>query len=83
MKYQQETCPLCDRSFICKVGNVSQCQCAKVELTIDIIRFLKDEFNACLCIDCLRFIKNHPSLLGLDKDRLIEKVKELNTRQNV
>ncbi|MFW7382247.1 MAG: cysteine-rich CWC family protein [Oligoflexus sp.] len=41
MKYQPEHCSLCNRLFICKVGNISQCQCANEGLSVEVIHFLE------------------------------------------
>ena len=76
MKYQAEHCPLCNEQFVCKVGNISQCQCARVELSNEVIRFLEDEFGSCLCIECLKQINSNKDLIAKNKGNLIKKVKK-------
>ncbi|HEX2629873.1 MAG TPA: cysteine-rich CWC family protein [Chitinophagaceae bacterium] len=56
--HEIKTCPRCGKSFECKPGNITQCQCAGVVLTDAERSFVAERFNDCLCIDCLRQLKN-------------------------
>lgn len=76
MKYEPEHCPVCKRLFLCKVGNITQCPCAKVTLSHDVARFLEDEFDSCLCICCLKLINSYGFLATQNRDKLMEKLKE-------
>ncbi|MFK7823456.1 MAG: cysteine-rich CWC family protein [Oligoflexales bacterium] len=79
MKYQPEPCPLCNRLFVCKVGNISQCQCAQADLTKEVIRFLEVEFDNCLCISCLKLINGDKNPENQTREKLLEKVEYCKT----
>ena len=50
---QTKYCPRCKQAFECKAGNITQCQCYGVELTAALRVFIKQQFDDCLCRDCL------------------------------
>lgn len=61
-KHAQESCPRCQKVFICKVNNILECDCMKVNLTKKQIEYIADisqwEFDgACLCNTCLEELK--------------------------
>ncbi len=61
-KHAQEGCPRCGKVFICKVNNILQCDCMKINLTKTQIEHISDisqwEFDgACLCNECLEELK--------------------------
>lgn len=47
-------CPRCNKSFECQ--HSSTCWCSKYELKLNVKKILKDNYNDCLCEDCLRKI---------------------------
>lgn len=49
----EKKCPRCGKSFICNPNNVANCQCSKVILNENSKKFLKENYNNCLCINCL------------------------------
>jgi hypothetical protein len=51
-------CPRCQQAFECKSGNITQCQCYGVELTAELSVFIKQQFDDCLCRDCLKQLQN-------------------------
>lgn len=57
-KHEEKKCLRCDRSFECKVGNVSQCQCSGISFTEEEKKFIGEKYNDCLCRDCLLELKN-------------------------
>ncbi|NRA64196.1 MAG: cysteine-rich CWC family protein [Pseudobacteriovorax sp.] len=75
MKYLPDHCSLCERVFICKVGNIGQCECIEIELSNHLVRFLREEFESCLCVHCLRYLSSQQSTMLLNKETLMEKVK--------
>jgi hypothetical protein len=56
--HENKTCPRCQQPFECKVGDISHCQCSGLVLTPEEKIFLEARYNDCLCINCLRELKN-------------------------
>lgn len=56
-KYEIKSCPRCGAKFECKPGNITQCQCYNIILTNEENLFIKELYDDCLCIDCLRKLK--------------------------
>ena len=57
-KHEEKQCPRCGNSFECKVGNIGECQCAAVRLTLEEQAFIESRYQDCLCINCLKELKN-------------------------
>jgi len=51
-------CPRCLKPFECKPGNITQCQCFEVKLTSKELEFIKEMYDDCLCVDCLKELQN-------------------------
>ena len=52
-KHEEKSCPKCQKPFICKMGDITNCQCNTVTLTPDATHFLSKTYFDCLCRDCL------------------------------
>ncbi|MBR1769300.1 MAG: cysteine-rich CWC family protein [Bacteroidales bacterium] len=48
----RKTCPKCKSEFECKHNE--NCFCMNYRLSADKLRILKNEFDGCLCEDCLK-----------------------------
>lgn len=55
---EQKVCPRCDQPLECKVGDIAHCQCSTIELTLEERSFIEDRYSDCLCINCLKDLKN-------------------------
>lgn len=53
-KHEPKVCPRCKTNFVCKVGDVSNCQCSAVKLTVDEQTHLADKYGDCLCCSCMK-----------------------------
>ncbi|PJZ45177.1 hypothetical protein EHQ30_01150 [Leptospira brenneri] len=53
LKHEEKICPNCLRSFECKVGSISLCQCTKVNLSLEEREYLSKQFSDCLCYQCM------------------------------
>lgn len=42
------------KSFICKVGDVANCQCSTVKLSLDAQNYIAEKYGDCLCCSCMR-----------------------------
>lgn len=77
LKYDSKKCPRCGKDFVCKAGNITQCQCYTVNLSREENLFIKEMYDDCLCRDCLENLKY------LFKERkTIEYFKNLNIKFN-
>jgi len=56
--HEQKNCPRCEKGFECKAGDVTNCQCTRINLTIEERAFIEDRYSDCLCINCLFEMKN-------------------------
>lgn len=76
-KYDSKKCPRCGKEFICKPGNITQCQCYSVNLSKNESLFIKELYDDCLCYDCLEKLK-----ILFNERRTIEYFKGLNKKVN-
>jgi hypothetical protein len=56
-KHEPKVCPACKTNFICKMGDVANCQCSLVKLTNDERTYIAEHFNDCLCCFCMKEMK--------------------------
>ena len=57
-KHEEKYCPKCNNTFICKMGDIANCQCNTVALSEATRNFLSKTNFDCLCKGCLAKI-NH------------------------
>ena len=57
-KHEKKYCPKCNASFICRVGDIANCQCNSVTLCDEAKKFLTKTYFDCLCKNCLEKL-NH------------------------
>ena len=60
--HEQKTCPRCRKHFDCKPGNITQCQCFGVQLTVEQRAYIDERYNDCLCRNCLLELQNEVAL---------------------
>jgi hypothetical protein len=56
--HETKQCPRCGKSFECKAGSITICQCFAVHLTPEESDAIKKQYEDCLCVDCLRELQN-------------------------
>lgn len=66
--HEIKECPRCNSSFECKPGNITQCQCYGINLTIEQKAYIEQRYNDCLCRQCLLQLNNE---LELFKEKFI------------
>lgn len=57
-QHEPKICPRCTHPFECKVGDIANCQCSSIAVTIEERSFIEDRYTDCLCINCLKDLKN-------------------------
>jgi Cysteine-rich CWC len=55
--HEQKYCPRCNLQFECKAGSINLCQCSNIYLNEEEKGFIARQFEDCLCINCLRQLK--------------------------
>jgi hypothetical protein len=60
--HETKYCPRCKQAFECKPGNITQCQCYGIELAEEVKAFIEQQFNDCLCRDCLQYFQQELNL---------------------
>jgi hypothetical protein len=56
-QHENKKCPRCNRFFECKVGNIAECQCSKVNLSYEERVFIENKYLDCLCGQCLQALQ--------------------------
>jgi len=46
-------CPRCQASFECKMGSITLCHCSSVELSRQQREIIAQQWDSCLCHQCL------------------------------
>jgi hypothetical protein len=57
MKHERKICPRCDKSFECKMGDIANCQCTQIVLSVEEIAFIEELYDDCLCVNCIYELK--------------------------
>lgn len=63
-KHEKKYCGCCNNTFICKMGDVANCQCNTVVLTEETRSHLAKSNFDCLCKDCLAKINQRVKTAG-------------------
>ena len=53
-KHEKKHCPRCNIVFECKPGNIIQCQCSAIQLSVEEKAYIEGKYDDCLCIGCLQ-----------------------------
>lgn len=61
--HEAKTCPRCTIAFECKAGDITQCQCYGLHLSVEERAFVEERYRDCLCANCLQELKNNYVLL--------------------
>ncbi|MCU7551732.1 cysteine-rich CWC family protein [Chitinophagaceae bacterium LB-8] len=56
--HEDKRCPRCSNVFECKAGSIAQCDCSKIVLSLEERAFIEDKYKDCLCLNCLKDLKN-------------------------
>jgi hypothetical protein len=56
--HETKNCPRCHQPFQCKAGDISHCGCAGIVLTTEEQAFIESRYQDCLCLNCLKELKN-------------------------
>lgn len=54
--HEKKECPRCKKTFECKPGHITQCQCYGVALREELKAYLEERYADCLCRNCLDYL---------------------------
>ena len=57
-QHEFKTCLRCNNVFQCKAGDIAQCQCSNIRLSIEERAFIEERYKDCLCANCLLQLKS-------------------------
>lgn len=66
-KHEEKICPRCKAAFECKMGDITQCQCYGIGLTIEERAFVEERYEDCLCRNCLLELKSAAGRASADR----------------
>lgn len=52
----EQTCPNCKQKFDCQADDIENCLCNSIQLNNDAVELIKNKFDDCLCVECLKEI---------------------------
>lgn len=50
----EKVCFNCKKIFECKADDIENCLCNTIQLNTNAIDFIKNKFDDCLCVACLK-----------------------------
>nr|MBC7613985.1 cysteine-rich CWC family protein [Pseudopedobacter sp.] len=53
-KHEIISCERCKIKIECKANNYTQCQCSKVQLNLNELQYISENYEGCLCANCLK-----------------------------
>lgn len=56
--HETKCCARCHAPFECKSGAIAQCDCSTIKLTLEEQAFIEERYSDCLCLHCLKEMKN-------------------------
>jgi hypothetical protein len=56
-KHEIISCERCETTFECKANSFTKCQCATVPLNLNETQYISEQFDGCLCANCLRALQ--------------------------
>ncbi len=55
--YMKKHCSKCNKLFDCCVNDITNCQCYNIALSQQAKTFIANNYNDCLCAECLKEIE--------------------------
>lgn len=56
-KHEIIHCERCRATFECKANSFTKCQCSTVQLTLNETQYVSENYDGCLCANCLEELK--------------------------
>lgn len=56
-KHEIIRCERCGKSIECKANAYTKCQCSTVQLNLNEVQYISENYEGCLCAACLESLK--------------------------
>jgi len=56
-KHEIIHCERCGKSIECKANSFTKCQCTTVQLNLNEVQYISENFDGCMCAKCLEELK--------------------------
>lgn len=56
-KHEIIQCERCGSSMECKANNFTKCQCSTVQLNLNELQYISENYEGCMCAACLGELK--------------------------
>ncbi|MFI5138551.1 MAG: cysteine-rich CWC family protein [Sphingobacteriales bacterium] len=56
-KHEIIRCERCGKSMECKANAFTKCQCSKVQLNLNEVQYISENYEGCMCAGCLEELK--------------------------
>ena len=56
-KHEIICCERCGASMECKANSYTKCQCSKVQLNLNEVQYISENYEGCMCAACLIALK--------------------------
>jgi len=53
-KHEIIPCERCGKAIECKANSFTKCQCSVVQLSLNEVQYISENYEGCMCADCLR-----------------------------
>ncbi len=58
VKHEIVACDRCGSAFECKANSFTKCQCMTVQLTLNDTQYISEQYEGCLCAQCLTVLRD-------------------------
>lgn len=62
----EKVCPRCSSSFKCREDRIELCSCSRIRMVIGVRDYLKDNYDTCLCPQCIDEANNSFYSIGIN-----------------
>lgn len=56
-KHEIIACERCGKRMECKANSYTKCACSNVQLTLNEVQYISENYDGCMCADCLRALQ--------------------------
>lgn len=71
----EKVCPRCSEKFRCREDRIELCSCKKVSLVPGVRDFIKEDYENCLCPECLKIVNENFNSYGINPRYQVQKSK--------
>ena len=65
-KHEIIACDRCGKRMECKANAYTKCQCSHVQLTLNEVQYISENFDDCMCADCLSALQvEYKEVMGI------------------